>query len=512
MEIEIVPVKYKLCFLFLTIFLFFSCDILRLSRFEVVSWTPGGGYFPDPEKITVSLDFSRDPDAASAERYFSLTADGTGVKGTFLWAGRKLTFTPASPLEKNADYVLSLSADTRDTKGLSMDAPFSAVFTTRPGNARPVLLKCVPEKRAEISDPRAEVSLLFSIPVPLKTLYDNVSFSPSMAGSWRLEEGGRLAVFTPVEPWTQLRQYEIRVFASLTDNNGMSMGSEFLSVFTTGVDRESPCLLGASRVAKNGEVFQLVPDRGYTGAAAEPVENGAWEKEDKLSLVFSKPVDSLFVKNYLSADDAPNLVMETQPGYANEFIFRFESVPGYGSRFTFRIKPGIKDKAGNNSKEEYIYRIIADGKYSRPPALTGIRMPMEPLNHTLEFFSAGTDSLFEKIPIKDENYPSGESIQTWIEFYFITAEGAAVDKFSLVELFRIETSNNVIAFSPRQVNDANFSAADPCPRWENLTRVEIAGNIVNSINFGIINFIIGAGLKDSLGNKNEKTFSVPVVK
>jgi hypothetical protein len=35
--------------LFLLIILFFisaSCDILRFSRFEVISWVPGSGYHP----------------------------------------------------------------------------------------------------------------------------------------------------------------------------------------------------------------------------------------------------------------------------------------------------------------------------------------------------------------------------------------------------------------------------------------------------------------------------------
>jgi hypothetical protein len=490
-----------------------SCDILRLSQFEVISWTPTEGYHSQPEDITVSIEFSREPDITSVERNFSLTADGTRIKGNFLWSGKKLTFSPLTPLEKNTDYVLSLSADAHDIKGLSMDEAFNREFTTRPENNRPVLISCYPEMNTAVSDPRAEVRLTFSIPVPLNTLYNNVTFNPSMTGSWCLEENGTTAIFTPSEPWTQLKQYEIRFSTSLTANNGMNIGNDFISIFTTGEDHEKPYLLNAKRISNDGSAYELTPDRGYSGAAQLPVENNGWEKDDRLLLIFSKPVDAISVKNYLSAEDASGLVSETPPDYNTEFIFRLDNIPVYESRFTFRIKPGIRDICGNETKDEYIYRIYADGKYSKPPTLTGIRMLMSPNNNTeTNLFSAEKDSLFINIPINDVNYPSGVTIQTWIEFYFTTAEGALIDIFSLMELFRIETSNNVITFSPRRIKTDNFSVSLPHPDWENFERLEITGEIKNSTNYGIINFIIGAGLKDSLGNINDKTLRISVIK
>jgi len=495
------------------LFCFASCDLLRFSRFEVVSWTPGDGYHFEPEKITVSLEFSHDPDTASVEKNFSLTGNGNRVRGTILWNERKMIFTPLTPLEKNTDFAVSISADAYSTKGLSMDEGFYGDFTTRPDNARPVLRSCYPEMYGEAGDPRTEVRLAFSIPVPLNALYDNVSFSPSMTGSWRLEDGGKLAVFTPAEPWTHNNRYEIRCSASLSDNNGMNTGNDFISVFTIGTDHEAPYLLYAGKIAKDGVVAELTRDRGYAGAAELPVENHGWEKDDRLYLVFSEPVDGLLLKNYLVAENAPGLVMETSPNYNTEFTFKFDSIPVYESRFAFKIKPGINDISGNESKEEYVYRIFANGKFSKPPELAGIRMPMAPNSDTdLEFFCAETDSIFELIPIKNEYYPSSEKIQTWIELYFTTAEGALVDPFSLMEHFRIETSNNVISFSPRLVKQTGFSVPEPQQGWENFERLEITGIIENSINFGIINFIIGSGLRDNLGNKNDRKFVISVIK
>jgi hypothetical protein len=142
-------------------------------------------------------------------------------------------------------------------------------------------------------------------------------------------------------------------------------------------------------------------------------------------------------------------------------------------------------------------------------------MPMAPGNETdSELVCFSVDSLFKNIPITEgsDNYPSGENVKTWIELYFVTAEGAAIDTFSLIELFRIETSNNVLVFSPRQIKTSGYSVSDPHPEWINYERIEIAGTLVNSTNFGIVNFQIAPGLKDSLGNKSDQTLKISVVK
>jgi len=491
-----------------------SCDILRTSHFEVLEWSPGNGFHSAPEEITVFLDFSHEANRASVERNFSLAGNGNRVRGTFSWENKKVTFTPLTPLETNTDYIINLSADAYDIDGLNMDDAFRRSFTTRPSGVRPVLLSCLPSVYSEVSDLRQEVKLEFSVPVPAGTLYENVSFSPSMTGFWRLKDGEKTAIFTPAEPWMQNNRYEIRISSSLTDNNGMSMGVEFSSVFSTRTDREIPSLLHVSRVTMNENIIPLSRD---SGAAQQTIENSDWEKNDRLLLVFSKPVDRQSVKNCISAENGPGLIMEnlteTPADFGTEFIFRLESIPLYESRFTVRIRQGIKDSAGNESNEEHIYRIFANGKFSKPPSLAGIRMPMAPESDTnQELVSFQADSLFEIIPINETCYPFGESVKTWIELYFDTAEGASVNLFSVMELFRIDTSNNVINFSPRQVKHSDFSAAEPRSGWENFQRVEISGYLVNSANFGIVYFLIAAGLRDDSGNRNENQFRISLVK
>jgi len=505
--------KLSVLLLVIGIFYFNSCDLLRFIPFEVISWMPGDGYHSSPENITVSLIFSILPDKESIERNFSLTADGSRVRGTYHWKGRNLIFSPLAPLEINTDYTITVSADAHDIFGLSLDGTFSRNFTTRTGTERPVLISCYPSMYEEVVDSRAEVKLVFSNSVPISTLYENISFNPSMTGFWQLEDDGKTAIFTPAEPWTQNSRYELRISASFTNNNRINMGSEFSSVFTIGTAREPPQLLHLYRITKNGEIFELNQDGGFASAAESPVENSGVEKDDKFLLVFSKPVDSISVRNYAGIENGQNIVMENSAGYNTEFIFKFENTPVYESRFTLRIRPGIKDIFGNESKEEYIYRIFANGKLSKPPKLEGIRIPMAPLSETdQEILWFETNSLFKSIPITEENYPSGESVKTWIELYFSASEGASIDLFSLMEFFRIETSNNVINFSLRQIKTSNYTVPEPYPHEANYHRFELVGYLTNTTNYGIINFQIASGLQDSFGNKNESLQRISVIK
>jgi len=498
---------------FLCILSFLSCDILRSSLFEVISWTPGGGYHSDPENVIVSLTFSHDPHKSGIERHFSLTGDGNRIRGNFEWEGKKLIFIPLTPLEKNIDYIINLSAEARNTKGLSMDDAFNVNFSSRAGSERITLITCYPSMYEVISDFRSEVKLEFSLPVLINTLYEYISFIPSMPGFWVLENENCTAVFTPLEPWIRNSRYEIRISSMLTDSNGVNIRNNFTSIFFTGNDNENPYLISAGRLTKNNEIIDLIPDKNILSIFDPTVENTGWEKEDRLLLVFSKPVDTLVLKNSIITDNGPNLIMETFPDFNTEIIFRFESIPPFNSRFNIRIKPGIQDRSGLITEDEYLYKIHANGKNSKPPEFAGIRIPMAPRDDDdNEPVSYSIDSIYEIIPITNKDYPSGEIIPTWIELYFIITDGASVDIFSVMELFRIDSSNNVISFSPRQIKTSNFSFSEPHESWIEYQRIEITGNFINTTNFGIINFHIASGLKDSLGNRNEKPFRISVIK
>jgi hypothetical protein len=495
-----------------------SCDILRDAPFEVSAWSPGEGFHDPAGDIHPALDFSHDPDRASVERYFSLTGEGSRVKGAFRWEGRRLIFRPHAPLEENKDYTVTLAAAASDERGLSMDRQFEGNFTTRGDSSRPRLLSVFPEDGTVLYEERAEIRIAFSRPVSLKSLREEVSLSPAMEGSWTRGEAEGLVRFTPAEPWKQGQRYELRIAASLAGENGLSIGRDVITLFISGDDKVKPFLRGAWRLDGEGIMEELtevlLPAAGIAGISWE---NSGWEKASRIRLEFSEPVDTASVRSCLTAEGAPTLMLETMPGFREEIIFRFAERPVWGSRFTLQVKAGIRDAAGNESREDRLFRVYANGVYSKPPSLIGIRLPMAPgksgaENQDLRDYSEET--LFYDLPIinGEGRYPYGERIPAWIELYVDTAPGAEVDLFSVMDLFRVETTNSVFSFSPQSIGTENFFLPDPRPGWESFRRVEIRGFLTNTINAGVVSFCLDTGLADTLGNQNPRSFRISLLK
>ncbi|MDR1286990.1 MAG: Ig-like domain-containing protein [Treponema sp.] len=485
-----------------------SCDLLRDSPFAVAAWTPGSGYHPGPQQISVSLIFSGDPDMASVERNFSLAEDGVSVRGSFEWRGRMLVFHPLAPLEANRDYTIGVSPGASDYRGLSLDNAFAGVFTTRPPSSRPELISMDPGPFGILAGEWGKVRLVFSQPPSPASLRDHVSFSPSMSGIWDTE--GNAAVFTPGVKWITGQRYEVRISPSFAGTTGLSLGKSITSVFTAGVDTERPFLIAARALFEDGSFQELAEEipGNYT-------ENSHWERTTRLVLVFSEDVDTFSVRSALSAEGASSPVSETPPGMTSEMIFSLSGTPAWGSRFLFRLGPGVRDAAGNESENTRLFRIHADGPFSKPPSLAGMRLPMAPGKgageQELAVYTPG--DLFDDLPVQngEGRFPYGTEVSEWIELYFDTAEGSFVDPLSVMELFRVESAG-AFSFSPRSVRREDFSEAAPAPGWEEYERVEIRGVLVNSTGGGVVSFITGAGLRDSLGNLSEKVFRISLLK
>jgi hypothetical protein len=494
----------------LPICLFCACDILRDSPFEVIYWSPGTGYH-ETAALEVSAAFSHGPDRASVERYFSLTADGDRVWGSFRWKGNRVFFLPNAPLEANRDYALSIGAEARDTRGLSMDRKFEAAFTTRPAASRPEITGVDPPAGGILTGLRAPLRIFFAGPVPLSSLQDHVTLNPAAAGSWSTGDEGKTWEFTPLEKWTPGQCYELEVSASLTGPTGLSMGKEFFSTFTAGPAGEKSRLLAAFRL--DGEKEELLEEE----TAGNFTENSGWEKDSRLKLVFSAPVDLVSLGGRLVTEGGPSPVPETGGLFSAEAVFSLNEKPAWQGRFLIRLNAGILDEAGSESVDGHLYRIYADGKHSVPPRLRGIRLPMapgrsppeaqEPVNYSI-------GNLFADLPLEPggDRFPFSVEVPLWIELYFDTAADAKVDPLSVMALFRVDTTNNALSFSPRSLETENFTLAEPRAGWEACDRVEIRGLLTNTVNSGVVSFIVGSGLEDSLGNKSGELFRISLLK
>jgi hypothetical protein len=504
--------KTERALLLLISLLISSCDLLRDSSFEVEAWTPGGGYHSSPETLVVSLLFSHDPERTGTEQAFSLSEDGLGISGSISWEGRRLIFTPAAPLEPDRNYTVTVLPDAADTEGVSLERKFEASFTTRPGSVRPKLVSLYPPDGGILALARDRVELGFSEAVTLNSCVDYISLSPSQTGSWQLTDDERTAIFTPAEPWAEGTRYRLNVSSLFSGKTGLTMGEDFFSHFTAGVDSVPPVLTGAYRIDPSGKAEELVPD-----VPGMVKENVRWEGDTRLRLDFSEPVSTASLLKCLAVEPGPSLVMETAPGFAASLVFGFSERPAYGSRFLIRLNSGILDGGKNKSAETHVFRIYADGVFSKPPAFVGIRLPVVPwgLNGSgKDGLTFSIDQPLVVLPVTGEMDETvyGIGKPAWVELYFDTAEGAAPDIFSVRELFRVEATNNALSFSPLSIAAEDFSSPDPPPEWAAYKRLEVRGELKDTTNSGIVSFSIGSGLVDTRGNRNEKAFRLPLLK
>ena len=514
----------KIWFLFLISFMIFlSCDLLRDSPYVVEAWTPGEGFQDIPGKVIVSLFLSNDSDRVKTEQAFSLTEDRKAVKGIFFWEGRRLVFVPAAPVEPGRDYFITLGTGAQDSRGISLEKKFEASFTTRLPGRMPKVIGVEPGYGDIISESRGIFSIMFSEPVLLNSCLDCISFSPSASGSWRLANDNKTASFTPADPWKTGITYQARVDGGFSGASGYTLGSDYITVFSTGTDREKPVLLKAHAVTPGNGPRGSFKDEdsieeiniGKPGTDL-PAGYEAWESFTRLELIFSKPMDLSLIKNFLITEPSVPLLLCSSPEIRDRAVFCFSEYPAWGSSFLFRLLPGVKDYAGNETAEEYCFTISCEGPYSKPPALAGIRIPLSPcpdgVPDLAELLSFSVNETFSDLPIDKENFDYNVKTPWWIELYFDTARDTNIDIFSVMDLFRLESTNNALVFSPQSIITENFTRPDPRAGWEHYYRVEIRGVLTNTVQSGIVTFRIPAGLKDKQGNRSSEDFRISLLK
>ncbi|MDR0557883.1 MAG: Ig-like domain-containing protein [Treponema sp.] len=518
-----IPQKFTVASIIISVFIGYSCDILRISPFEVTSWTPGEGFHRDFDVVSVTL--SHESDASSVEHAFSLTQNGVSVRGVFTWQDKTLFFTPAVRFETNADYEISVSTDAHDTQGLSLDRKFEARFTTRPPGERPALVSIHPPDSGILSGEWEPVTIMFSCPVPLISCVDSISFSPSKSGSWQIENE-TAGVFTPLDPWENGDSYNITIGADFKNTLGLPLDKEETSRFSIGSDNTPPAIAAVYAVTPafppDASVYEtlLVPDDAV--AETSWTEHEGWESNSRLRIVFSEPVDVSSVKSRVVVEPQASLVMDAAADHAETVDFSFAKRPVFESRFLFRITPGIKDTAGNMSAGTHVYRVYANGVHSKPPRLIGIRLPLAPMPADADqrpaAFPLVAESQFAPFIFFDEtsSAPYETEIPFWIELYFETArcgaESAGIDLFSLMDAFSVNATNSAFSFSPRLMVDGNFTVQTAHSGWESYTRVEIRGKLINTIHSGVITFQIDAGLSDSWGSVSDAPMMLVLVK
>jgi hypothetical protein len=304
------------------------------------------------------------------------------------------------------------------------------------------------------------------------------------------------------------------ISSKLQNTSGRQMGKNFVSRFYTNDDDTAPGLVSASAVDKDGNfVFELVEYAASAGKTGGMItENQLWENGYSIKLFFSEPVDTAKLKTILSIEPAPKFTIDAPPPYSALAIISFDENPDWKSRFTLILGAGIRDAAGNESSETKVFKIFLNGPHSKPPVFAGFTLFKESVGNPEKIASYTPANLFETLIINSDDFPYGKSVSAYLELYFETAGDAWIDVFSVMDLFRVESTNTALAFTPLLAVVSNFACEDNTQEFSGFSRMEIKGSLINYQRGGIVSFYIAPGLKDSFSNVNNEAMSIQLLK
>ncbi|GMO25508.1 MAG: hypothetical protein Ta2B_05110 [Termitinemataceae bacterium] len=506
--------KIIFCFFVIVCFCLLSCDILRDEPFEISSWTPGEVEIDDIENINVSLYFSGEPNRFNTEKAFSLTENGDILKGNFIWGENSFSFVPLSPFCKNKDYIIRLTTEADDINGLSLENNFEGHFSTKLPSDHPFVNLIEPQNESVVIDVHQKIKIEFSDAITKTSLQNNVSFSPSINGTWQLNDEGKIALFYPKDNWKINETYIITISPYIENIYAKQMGKEIQSRIIIVDQDEYPQLLEVNILNVDyTEKYSLIPvafDEKYIGETI--YENENIESNDKIRLMFSVPVEVLKVKTFFQIEPSIKYKIENEPPYSNSIIISFEDKPAWNSSYILKMNSGLNDQNGNVTIKPYQYKIKTNGVYSKPPKLVGLRVPSSFIKANTEGFAKLTyryDEIYSFLVIDSFNFPNSVGKPISFEFYFETALDAEINLFSAMELFSSESTNNSISFFPESIN---YKTDNLASEFADLKCLVVYGEIINTSYSGLFTMKIKSGLTDTNGNKNNEAMSIQLTK
>lgn len=151
------------------------------------------------------------------------------VVGGVSWSGSTLIFTPASPLDLETEYTLTVAAGIEDLAGNAMvDAHPPFVFETA---GRPSVVGTLPLDGADVVPLDDVIAVTFSSLMDTASVEAELSLRPGFAHELRWS--GELLEVVPAEPLTAGRDYEITIGADASDVAGVAIGEAITFGFRT---------------------------------------------------------------------------------------------------------------------------------------------------------------------------------------------------------------------------------------------------------------------------------------
>jgi hypothetical protein len=348
---------------------------LDFTQPEIISIYPSNLMTNVENDVVIEVRFSREMDTVKTNNSFSLSSASGMVSGYFRWSdsGRRLSFEPKKILNDSEMYTITITTSAEDKDGNDLKEATTSVFYVNTDLNSPEIQSHSPASNEtgvlpDLSDlsPPGYITIIFSEAIDPDTLYDGITISPAVQGTYAWDVTQQIITFNPVYDLNYGTTYTVTISESLTDISGNPFLEQYSFNFTVGDDFEKPEVLS---------VYQDLPAPGNYNWTENGV-NDEIEKDQDIIIAFSEEiaVDTLY--DAITISPSCDFYIDTN-ATNDQAVIVFNSPAESETNYTLTISSTVTDLQGNNLIKEYVYQFYTDGVNSIRPEVVEINDPIE---------------------------------------------------------------------------------------------------------------------------------------
>ncbi len=343
----------------------FRCGIVDdFTQPEIISAYPANHMTGVDSDTTVTIVFSKKMDTTKTSNEFALSCSFGAIEGFFYWDmdGRKLVFQPKKSLITAEQYTIFISSAAEDAAGNDLKKPFTSIFSVSIDLSPPTVISHTPANDAMVV-PDSAITVRFSEPIDLNTLYSGITISPPLQGSYTWDLSHAHITFTPLYKMSYGTTYSVIINTDIKDTSGNALAERCFYNFTVGDDFVKPTLNVTQ--PPSSELWR------------EDIENTGVEKNNDLVIEFSEEIQISELRNAITITPACEFFVDTNPVHTAANI-TFKQPLKSEEHYTLKISPTITDMQNNPLEKEYSFHFFTNGAGSIAPVITAITDPKNP--------------------------------------------------------------------------------------------------------------------------------------
>jgi len=320
-------------FIFLCIFLFYSCGFVDLRPIEIKIEPKKMDSLLPAQYSPVILKFNTEMVKNDVEGIIQINSDLGAVNGDKYWKGNELYFVPVSGWIAGIRYSINLRGSIRSADGRELRLDHFIPFYAINKNPPPFLEWHFPFSGESIGTNDLTYEFHFSKPMDKLSVENALVLEGIGNKNFEWLENDRVIKITTdkaLAPWSVYR-WNIKETAKSVD--GVPLPKAYTGHFTTDLDITLPFVTN---------VFPVLFSNGSWIPTGADIETGL-RQEQGIAVLFNKPIGDNVLR---SVRFEPALTGKTETLTENSIVFIFTRSPEPETLYTMIISGDTRDKEG----------------------------------------------------------------------------------------------------------------------------------------------------------------------